>query len=114
MKKNYREKYPLLYTNEHKKVEKRYKKALTEAQKAASLLKNQFGAEKVWLFGSLRNKDKFHIKSDIDLAEVGIPDERFYAAVGAINRGEFKIDLVDIKNCRKSIRKAIDKEGIII
>ncbi len=112
--KNYREKYPILYQNSETNLSERYKKALQEANQAAILLKEKYGAQTVWIFGSLANKEKFHSKSDIDLAETGIPEDRFYAAVGAVNRGNFKVDLVDKDDCREIIRKAIKKEGIII
>jgi predicted nucleotidyltransferase len=42
------------------------------------ILKKDYGAREVWIFGSLTNKKKFHKRSDIDLAEVGILDSKFY------------------------------------
>ena len=53
-------------------------------------------------------------KTDADLATWGIPDDQFYAAVGAVTglTTDFKVDLVDAKACRESLRKAIETEGI--
>ncbi|HBN85346.1 MAG TPA: nucleotidyltransferase domain-containing protein, partial [Clostridiales bacterium] len=43
-------------------------------------------------------------------------DEIFYSAVGAVIglSTEFKVDLVDIKDCGSSLRNTIEMEGIII
>ena len=80
------------------------------------MLKNDFGAKKVFVFGSLTDRSKFHLNSDIDLAEEGIPDEKYFAAVGAVTRiiENFRVDLVDLNCCRNSIKKTIEKEGVKI
>jgi predicted nucleotidyltransferase len=51
---------------------------------------------------------------DIDLAVWGLPENRFYAAVGAITclTSNFKIDLVDATDCRESLKKSIELEGV--
>jgi len=68
-----------------------------EIKKAIALLK-QFGATEVYLFGSWA-KGKAHPDSDLDLAERGIPDEKFYEAYArvmfAIKREVHLIDLDD-------------------
>lgn len=48
------------------------------------------------------------------MAAWGIPDDRFYAAVAAVIElsPEFKVDLVDPSECRESIRRAIQDEGV--
>lgn len=111
--------YPLLLKRvkkDKKELEKKRRKAIKEAEKAARILKEEFQAEKVWLFGSLADKEKFWEKSDIDLAASGIPPEKFYKAMGYITRKTegFQIDLVDIDDCRKSLRKAIKEDGKVI
>ena len=108
--------YPYLFQKSNKEKEmlkKKRQKAREEAEKAASTLKKEFNAEKVWLFGSLIQEDKFHERSDIDLAASGIPPEKFYKALGKITREieDFKIDLVDMDDTRDSLRKRIKKEG---
>jgi uncharacterized protein len=93
---------------------KRKEQAWQLAHQAAQLLKNQFKAEKVAVFGSLTHEDWFNDWSDIDLAAWGIPAVRFYSAVAAITglSADFKIDLVDPETCRTSIRAAIERYGI--
>lgn len=116
MDRSIKDKYPLLFKDKDSKInlDSRYKKAWQRAREAAAILKKEYGAKEVWVFGSLTDKNKFHRKSDIDLAEVGIPDNKFYAAFAAITRQirDFKIDLVDAESCRDVLKKAIVKEGI--
>ncbi len=86
------------------------------AEEAGRILKENYGASKVFVFGSVAKSSAFTHWSDIDLAAWGIPDEKFYAAVGAVTglTDDFKIDLVDITGCKDLIRNAIETEGIEI
>ena len=97
-------------------LERRRKQALRVARQAATLLRNEFEAEKVVLFGSLAIHESFTLWSDIDLAVFGVPADRFYAAVAAITglSAEFKVDLVDAETCKVSLRDAIDRNGIVL
>lgn len=95
-------------------LDRRYKRAMRLARQAAVLLRQDFGARRVALFGSLASRSSFTLWSDIDLAVWGIPAERFYAAVAAVTglSAEFKIDLVDAEACKASLRSAIDQQGV--
>jgi len=53
-----------------------------EIEKAVAILK-EFGATEVYLFGSWAT-GKAHPDSDLDLAEKGIPAEKFYEAYGKV------------------------------
>ncbi len=111
----YIQKYPLAFKEDTSQIDpKRYETALEVAKQAAIILKDEYGARRVAVFGSLTDRYSFTRWSDIDLAVWGIPDEKFYAAVGAVTSltTEFKIDLVDILGCRVSLRNAIEAEGI--
>jgi len=55
------------------------------ARKAANLLKSEFGAEKVLVFGSLLHESSFTLWSDIDLSASGIAADKYYAAVAAVS-----------------------------
>ena len=115
--KKIKEKYPLLFEDTEKKERKiKYEIALKDAKEIARILKEQFGATEVRIFGSLSDEARFTSISDIDIAEKGIRPEKFYAAYAAITRGcsEFKIDLVDMDDCKESIKKEILKNGVII
>lgn len=112
-----KDKYPYLFkTGEKFNRKEVYLKAWNDARKAAEILKDEYGARDVWIFGSLTDKNRFHKRSDIDLAEAGIPDNKFYSAYAHITRlvKDCDIDLVDKDNCKEYIKKAIEKEGIKI
>lgn len=98
----------------HSQLERRRKRAMRVARQAASLLRTEFDAKKVVLFGSLVILKNFTLWSDIDLAVFGVPADRFYAAVAAITglSAEFKVDLIDAETCKVSLRDAIDRDGI--
>lgn len=114
----YAEKYPLAFTDCFSETVscllESYEEAWQVAAKAAAILKEQYGAQKVVVFGSLSDPTRFTQWSDIDLAAWGIPDERFYAAVGAVTgiSKKFKVDLVDPEDCRPSLRRSIEREGV--
>jgi predicted nucleotidyltransferase len=98
----------------HSQLERRRKRAMRVARQAASLLRKEFDAKKVVVFGSLAIPENFTLWSDIDLAVFGVPADRFYAAVAAITgiSAEFKVDLIDAETCKVSLRDAIDQDGI--
>ncbi|NLV17675.1 MAG: nucleotidyltransferase domain-containing protein [Syntrophomonadaceae bacterium] len=114
----YKQKYPFtLKQDAHRgdpSLSKRYEAAWEIAKKAAKILKENYGARKVMVFGSLIDHSSFTYWSDIDLAAWDIPDEMFFAAVGAVTglTTEFKIDLVDVSGCRSSLRNVIEIEGL--
>jgi len=91
----------------------RRRRALYAARKAARLLREEFDADEIIVFGSLASPGRFTFWSDIDLAARGIPPDRFYEAVGAVTglSTEFRIDLVDIDDCPRSMKEAIEQES---
>ena len=94
-------------------LEKRRQNGLKLAKEAAKLLKIQFGATQVILFGSLLT-NKFHETSDIDLAVNGLPENRYFQAVGyLLGLGEFEFDLVEISQAHPEIARAIAK-GVML
>ena len=94
-------------------IASRRRRAMIAAHKAAQLLKTEFGATEVILFGSLARRGSFSLYSDIDLAVRGIAPEKFFAASAAIERVDvnFQIDLVDLETCPPVVLKKIDKDG---
>ena len=97
-------------------LDARWERAQRLAHTAATLLRDDFSATKVLLFGSLLQCSWFTPWSDIDLAVWGVPKERFFAAVAAVTAlsREFKIDLVDPDMCRSSLLDEITQEGVEI
>ncbi len=88
-------------------LQQRQKKGLEVAHTAARILKNEFAATQVILFGSLL-RDDFHETSDIDLAVVGLPERQYFKAVARlISLSEFALDLVETQHANPEITFAI-------
>jgi predicted nucleotidyltransferase len=89
-------------------------RAKHQARRAAEILKHEFGATRVVLFGSLAHRLWFTQWSDIDLAAWGIAPAEFYRAAGLIAElsRDFKIDVVDPATCRASVLEEIQQDGI--
>lgn len=92
-------------------MKQRQQQGLEIASKAASILKQEFGAERVVLFGSMLDHERMWWGSDIDLAVWGLRSEDFFKAGAAIERGHnFSIELVEIQSAKPHILNAI-KQG---
>jgi len=86
---------------------RRRRRATLTARKAAKLLRSEFGAKKVLVFGSLVKHGRFTLWSDIDIAATGIPPTRFFEAVGVVTgiSAEFKLELIDLGGLADRIRQ---------
>jgi len=84
------------------------------ARQAARVLRQEFGASRIVVFGSLPHRSGFNPWSDIDLAAWGIPADRFYRAVAVITglSPDFKIDLLDLETCKPALRQIAEREGV--
>jgi predicted nucleotidyltransferase len=84
-----------------------------EVKTAVDILK-EYGVKRIFLFGSVA-KSKHRSHSDIDLACEGISPERFFKVLGELlSRTGGSIDLVDVKEVKDTLRKRIEREGILI
>lgn len=94
-------------------IASRRERAIMVAHKAAKLLKDQFGADEVILFGSLVLRVGFTRWSDIDLASRGISSENYLTAMDTVLHldPEFKIDLIELETCPPALLKSIEEEG---
>lgn len=92
----------------------RRERAWQVARAAVHLLREDFGATRVVVFGSLAHRAWFSAWSDIDLVAWGIPADQFYKAVAAVTgvSSDFKVDLIDPDVCRSAVRQSIESEGI--
>lgn len=101
-----------------RQTSERWQEAWEFVPHLASRLREQFGADRVVVFGSLTHPKTYTAWSDIDLAAWGIPAHCFYQAVGCLNElhPAFRVDLVDPESpsCRDSVRQAINRTGIEI
>ncbi len=90
-------------------LEQRRQQALTIAQKAAQLLKTEFGVKRVVVFGSLLDQ-AFHETSDIDLAVWGLLEANYCDAVGKLlTLSQFSVDLVEVQYASPELLVAIQQ-----
>jgi predicted nucleotidyltransferase len=71
------------------------------------LLKEDFGATRVAVFGSLVQPRLFHSRSDIDLAVWGLPESDYYGAVGRL----LSFDLSEVELASERMQEKIRVEG---
>lgn len=67
-----------------KQDDARRQQALEAAALCAGVLKEQFGARQVYLFGSLAGQSPWHSRSDIDLAVEGLDPQKYFPALSAL------------------------------
>ena len=93
---------------------KERERILTQIQKVAALLKSEFGAKRVVLFGSMAHEAWFTPDSDIDLAVEGLKAEHYWRAWEALEEEilDRPVDLIDIESASESLRKSIDRYGV--
>lgn len=80
------------------------------AERCAQILREQFGATRVAVFGSVKEGEPWRADSDLDLAVEGIPPEAFFrawAALESVAPPGLKIDLVDLADAGPELRARI-------
>ena len=84
------------------------------ARQAAAVLKEQFGALRVVLVGSLAHRAWFHPGGDVDLAVQGLPPRAYWQALRAAEDiiSDRTVDLVEIESVSESLKGAIERYGI--
>ena len=106
--------YSLPQRSVEPEVRVRWKEAWRLIPKLARLLREEFGATQILVFGSAVNADYFSEESDIDIAAWGVPIAQYLSAVLAVNEfhDDFKVDLLDPTLCCLALQKRIEEEGI--
>lgn len=95
---------------EEQALKERREQALSALPALVEILR-QYGATEIYLFGSLRT-GLFHRSSDIDLGVRGIPPERFFAALAALDAAcDIAVDVVDLDEASPAVRQRILEEG---
>lgn len=93
----------------------RLEAAMQVAGAAAELLKREFHATNVILFGSLGNPERFHLSSDIDLAVSRLAPLDYFSAVAKLqDMSSFKVDLVCLERCKPVLKTIIELEGKVL
>ena len=89
--------------------------AREQVRDCAECLVEQFGAERVYLIGSLARPGKFHQHSDVDLAAVGLAPKRYFQALSEVGRLVGRdVDLVLFEDATADMVSHIKKEGIML
>lgn len=102
------------HAREQQTLRERRARAWVVAREAARILKDEFGAACVVVYGSVAHGHWFHKDSDIDLAAEGIAPKDFFRAWAALDRlgSEFEINLIDMADAREPLRASIAQEGV--
>jgi len=89
---------------------------IAKAREAAAMLKEKYGAKRVWLFGSLVHQAWYDEASDGDLAVEGLREGSFYNAwreaehflIGRIP------DFITVETVSQNMRLAIERDGMAL
>ena len=83
------------------------------AHLAAGLLRDRFGVRQVAVFGSLAHSDRFHLRSDVDLAVWGLDEKDYLRAVAELTGldSEITVDLVAVEQAPGTLSRRIKEEG---
>ena len=84
------------------------------ARKAARILKERYGVDRVRVFGSLVHEEMLHSGSDIDLAVEGLKPMDYWEALASVMflDDRLPIEVVDRAACRPEIWSVVEREGI--
>jgi uncharacterized protein len=95
-----------------KELNERRERAWIIARQAAEILKSEFGAERVVLYGSVIYPKLFHLRSDVDLAVWGV--QHYFKAVARLLDldPDIEVNLAPIEDVRPELRSVIDREGV--
>jgi predicted nucleotidyltransferase len=93
--------------------ERAAEEALEYAMDCAKLLVEQFGAQCVYLFGSL-GEGWFRQDSDIDLAVEGLEPQLYFKALSKVSdvSGGYGVDLVPLEDCE--FRQTVLRKGKLL
>jgi predicted nucleotidyltransferase len=95
-------------------LHQRRQRALAAAQAATQILHQEFGVERVAVFGSVLQEEMFYETSDLDLAVWGLAEAGYLRAVARLLRlSEFSIDLVRVESARPYIQEAIAQGQVL-
>jgi predicted nucleotidyltransferase len=101
---------------EQRELALREKRAWALARRAATLLREEFEAERVVVFGSLVHTSCFTPWSDVDIAAWGIDPQDTFRAIGIVMDmdADIELNLVDVGTCSLSLRTTIEREGVAL
>ncbi len=86
------------------------------ARQAAQLLRDRYNVNRVRVFGSLLYSNRFHDKSDVDLAVEGLSAHDYWDALADVLFLDemITIDIVEPDTCPPMLWTIIEQEGVDI
>jgi uncharacterized protein len=93
-------------------LDERLKRAQELAHQAAEILKSEFGANRVVLYGSVIHPELFHLRSDVDLAVWNV--QHYFKAVARLLELDphLEVNLAPVEDLRPELLAVIEREGI--
>ena len=100
---------------EREALDQAAQQAREQAQVCAKALVEEYGAERVYLIGSLARGRGFHSRSDIDLVVAGIAPERYFAVLADIaERAGREVDLILLESATPALLEYVANEGVLL
>lgn len=84
------------------------------ARRAARILRERYGATRMRVFGSLLHPERFHARSDVNLALEGVTVTDYWDAVAEVFLLDeaIRVDLVDPDSCSPAVWNIVEEEGV--
>lgn len=103
-------------SQEADEMSQRRQKAWQIARQTANMLREEFNASRVVVFGSLARNSGFTRWSDIDIAAWGLSPEDTFRAIGAVMdlQTGIPVNLVDVNTARPTLLAAIERDGVSV
>jgi predicted nucleotidyltransferase len=94
--------------------EQRYHLGRAIAKQASGILKQEFHADRVVLFGSMLSEQQVHGRSDVDLAVWGLKPQDYFRALGQLLslNPDIPVDLLEVETAPARIREQIETQGL--
>ncbi len=100
---------------EREALDQAAQQARKQAQVCAKALVEEYGAERVYLIGSLTRGSGFHLRSDIDLVVAGIPPERYFAVLADIaEQASREVNLILLESATPVLLECVANEGVLL
>jgi predicted nucleotidyltransferase len=102
------------WEEEQRERARREERAWDLARQAAALLRKQFGATRIAVFGSLVHPSMFTLWSDVDIAAWDIQPQDTLRAIGAVFDldADIQVNLVDVGTASTELLHQIEREGV--
>ncbi|WP_080805054.1 nucleotidyltransferase family protein [Halomicronema hongdechloris] len=108
----YRQTLRLREAEAQQQRQQRWQAAWGVARQGGDILKQEFRAIQVIVFGSLLHPEWFSMTSDIDLAVAGLSAWDHLAAIAQMqDLSDFKVDVIRLETCPPRLRGVIEAEG---